>query len=112
LSVTRTTFEKMNGENNLRHVKTRHSIRPGIDLIVSEGYRLADKEMPSNHWLLTWALTRGEDVLETMPVRVPSYVRMPESLVEVATVLETRIEICEEAAEKWLINSKEAGWIN
>ena len=102
----------MAGGNNLRQVKTRHSIRPGIDLIVLEGYRLADETMPQNHWLIAWALTRDEEVLETMPIRIPSYVTMPNSQVEVATDVETRIAICEEAAEKWLDNSHEAGWIN
>lgn len=103
-------FEKMTSQNNLRPIKKKSMVN-GVNLLVAEGYREADQNMPENHWLMTWALTRDEHVVELQKVMIPSYGRMPNSGIEFATRRRDRIEVCERAAQKWVDNALEAGWI-
>lgn len=109
MSVPLSSFEQMCSESNLRVIH-RTNLSPGVDALVTEGYRQGDDHMADNHWLVTWALTRDDNVLETQVIRIPSYVTMPSSGVPVATNRVDRVDIAMESALRWHRNSKQVGW--
>jgi len=110
MTVSKAEFSRANEVKGLGLIK-RKKMSQGIELYISEGLRKAEAGMNEKHWLVTWALTRDEDVKEAQTIRFPFYARMPGSGIEVQTNQEGRILAAEGAANKWFKNAKQTGWL-
>ncbi len=107
---SRAEFQQMTTDENLRPLESS-KVAPGVDMLIAEGRRRADSEMDEPHWLVTWALTRDEKVVEASVIRIPVYVRMPLTGNITPSTQHDRVEIAKRHAQRWIDASKQAGWI-
>ena len=114
-------YEESNKKNSLSFLARLNSGFSGVNILLAEGKRSADAEMEEAHWLVTWALTRDDKVVEAGVIRIPEWIQYPiapssdiilteKKTIPMSVPRDTRIELAKRKALEFLKTSKQVGW--
>ncbi len=75
--------------------------RNGVTLTLAEGYRRADDKMDQDHWVVTWAVFRGDIMDATKTIRIPAWIQH-ETFPTFQSKQEDRVRLAKEDAYEWI----------